>query len=171
MIYLKRFLLKEFVVFFVLALSIACSSTSQGFNTKNDELISIQENFRIEGKFKVSNLDSKETGYFVIDKKIKTISLTLGKNYLLPERNFIFDVRENINIKKFIDDEVTDLSLPEIKLMSLLELFFGLKPKEFEKENITVYMNFKGLSSNPSKISISREDFELTLLINTLWKN
>ena len=171
MIYLKRFLLKDFVVFFVLALSIACSSTSQGFNTKSDELISIEENFRIKGKFKVSNMDSKETGYFVIDKKTKTISLTLGKNYLLPERNFIFDVRENISIKEFIDDEVTDISLPEIKLMSLLELFFGLKPKEFEKENITVYMNFKGLSSNPSKISISREDFELTLLINTLWKN
>ena len=171
MIYLKRFLLKDFVVFFVLALSIACSSTSQGFNTKSDELISIQENFRIEGKFKVSNMDSKETGYFVIEKKIKTIYLTLGKNYLLPERNFIFDVRENINIKEFIDDEVTDLSLPEIKLMSLLELFIGLKSNEFEKENITVYMDFKELSSNPSKISISREDFELTLLINTLWKN
>ena len=171
MIYLKRFLLKDFVVFFVLALSIACSSTSQGFNTKYDELISIQENFRIEGKFKVSNMDSKETGYFVIDKKIKTISLTLGKNYLLPERNFIFDVRENINIKEFIDDEMTDLSLPEIKLMSLLELFIGLKSNEFEKENITVYMDFKELSSNPSKISMSREDLELTLLINTLWKN
>ena len=171
MIYLKRFLLKDFVVFFVLALSIACSSTSQSFNTKSDELISIQENFRIEGKFKVSNMDSKETGYFVIDKKIKTISLTLGKNYLLPERNFIFDVRENINIKEFIDDEMTDLSLPEIKLMSLLELFIGLKSNEFEKENITVYMDYKELSSNPSKISMSREDFELTLLINTLWKN
>ena len=171
MIYLKRFLLKDFVVLFVLALSIACSSTSQGFNTKSDELISIQENFRIEGKFKVSNMDSKETGYFVIDKKIKTISLTLGKNYLLPERNFIFDVRENINIKEFIDDEMTDLSLPEIKLMSLLELFIGLKSNEFEKENITVYMDFKELSSNPSKISMSREDFQLTLLINTLWKN
>ena len=171
MIYLKRFLLKDFVVFFVLALSIACSSTSQGFNTKYDELISIQENFRIEGKFKVSNMDSKETGYFVIDKKIQTIYLTLGKNYLLPERNFIFDVRENINIKEFIDDEVTDLSLPEIKLMSLLELFIGLKSNEFEKENITVYMDYKELSSNPSKISMSREDFQLTLLINTLWKN
>lgn len=171
MIYLKRFLLKDFVVVFVLALTIACSSTSQGFNTKSDELISIQENFRIEGKFKVSNMDSKETGYFVIDKKIKTISLTLGKNYLLPERNFIFDVRENINIKEFIDDEVTDLSLPEIKLMSLLELFIGLKSNEFEKENITVYMDYKELSSNPSKISMSREDFELTLLIKTLWKN
>ena len=171
MIYLKRFLLKDFVVFFVLTLSIACSSTSQSFNTKSDELISTKENFRIEGKFKVSNMDSKETGYFVIDKKLKTISLTLGKNYLLPERNFIFDTQENINIKEFIDEEVADLSLPEIKLMSLLELFIGLKSNEFEKENITVYMDYKELSSNPSKISMSREDFELTLLINTLWKN
>ena len=171
MIYLKRFLLKDFVVLFVLALSIACSSTSQGFNTKSDELISIQENFRIEGKFKVSNMDSKETGYFVIEKKLKTISLTLGKNYLLPERNFIFDVRENINIKEFIDDKVPDLSFPEIKLMSLLELIIGLKPIEFEQENIAVYMDFKELSSIPSKISMSRGDFELTLLIKSLWKN
>ena len=77
MIYLKRFLLKDFVVFFVLALSISCSSSSQGFNTRHDELVSIQENFRIEGKFKVSNTDSKETGYFVIDKKIKRISQTI----------------------------------------------------------------------------------------------
>ena len=138
---------------------------------KSDEFISIQENFRIDGKFKVSNMDSKETGYFVIDKKLNTISLTLGKNYLLPERNFIFDIRENINIKEFIDDKATDLSLPEIKLMSLLELFIGLQSNEFEKENITVYMDFKEPSSNPSKISMSREDFELTLLINTLWKN
>ena len=76
MIYLKRFLLKDFVVFFVLVLSIACSSSSQGINTKSNELISIQENFRIEGKFKVSNMDSKETGYFVIDKKTKKITLT-----------------------------------------------------------------------------------------------
>ena len=171
MIYLKRFHLKDFVVFYVLSLSIACSSTSQGFNTKSDELISIQENFRIEGKFKVSNMDSKETGYFVIEKKLKTISLTLGKNYLLPERNFIFDVRENINIKEFIDDKVPDLSLPEIKLMSLLELIIGLKPIEFEQENIAVYMDFKELSSIPSKISMSRGDFELTLLIKSLWKN
>ena len=171
MIYFKRFLLKDFVVFFVLTLSIACSSTSQGFNTKSGELISIQENFRLEGKFKVSNMDSKETGYFVIEKKINTVALTLGKNYLLPERNFVFDIRENINFNKFIDDEVPNLSLPEIKLTSLLELFIGIKPIEFEKENVYIFMDFKELSSFPSKISISREDFELTLLINNLWKN
>ena len=171
MIYLKRFLLKNFVVIFVLALSIACSSNAKGFNTKSDKLISIQENFRVQGKFKVSNMDSKETGYFVIDKKLNKISLTLGKNYLLPERNFIFDIRENINIKEFVDEEVTDLSLPEIKIMSLLELFIGFKPIEFEKENIAVYIEFKELSTIPSKISMSREDFELTLLTNSLWKN
>jgi hypothetical protein len=115
MIYLKRILLKEFVVFFVLALSMAGSSSSQGSNTKYDELITIQENCRIEGKSKVTNMDSKETGYGVMDKKIKTIPATWGKNHPPPERNHIWDVRENTNIKEYRDDEVTDLRHPEIK--------------------------------------------------------
>ena len=124
MIYLKRFLLKDFVLFYLLVLLFGCSSLSQESKKTSGEHISIQENFNIEGKFKLSNLDSKETGYFVINKKLNTISLTLGKNYLLPERNYIFDIREKINIKSFIEEGVTAPSLPDIKVLDLLELFF-----------------------------------------------
>ena len=123
MIYLKRFLLKDFVLFYLLVLLFGCSSLSQDSKKTSGEPISIQENFNIEGKFKLSNLDSKETGYFVINKKLNTISLTLGKNYLLPERNYIFDIREKINIKSFIEEGETVPSLPDIKVLDLLELF------------------------------------------------
>lgn len=171
MIYLKRFLLKDFVLFYLLVLLFGCSSLSQDSNKTSGEPISIQENFNIEGKFKLSNLDSKETGYFVINKKLNTISLTLGKNYLLPERNYIFDIREKINIKSFIEEGVTVPSLPDIKVLDLLELFLGFKSNELGKENITTIMEYEDTSVFPSKVLMSNEDFELTLLIKRLWKN
>ena len=171
MIYLKRFLLKDFVLFYLLVLLFGCSSLSQDSNKTSGEPISIQENFSIEGKFKLSNLDSKETGYFVINKKLNTISLTLGKNYLLPERNYIFDIREKINIKSFIEEGVTAPSLPDIKVLDLLELFLGTESNELSKENITTIMEYEDTSVFPSKVLMSNEDFELTLLIKRLWKN
>lgn len=171
MIYLKRFLLKDFVLFYLLVLLFGCSSLSQDSKKTSGEPISIQENFNIEGKFKLSNLDSKETGYFVINKKLNTISLTLGKNYLLPERNYIFDIREKINIKSFIEEGETVPSLPDIKVLDLLELFLGFKSNELGKENITTIMEYEDTSVFPSKILMSNEDFELTLLIKRLWKN
>ena len=171
MIYLKRFLLKDFVLFYLLVLLFGCSSLSQDSKKTSGEPISIQENFSIEGKFKLSNLDSKETGYFVINKKLNTISLTLGKNYLLPERNYIFDIREKINIKSFIEEGVTVPSLPDIKVLDLLELFLGFKSNELDKENIATIMEYEDTSVFPSKVLMSNEDFELTLLIKRLWKN
>ena len=171
MIYLKRFLLKDFVLFYLLVLLFGCSSLSQDSKKTSGEPISIQENFNIEGKFKLSNLDSKETGYFVINKKLNTISLTLGKNYLLPERNYIFDIREKINIKSFIEEGVTVPSLPDIKVLDLLELFLGFKSNELGKENITTIMEYEDTSVFPSEVLMSNEDFELTLLIKRLWKN
>ena len=171
MIYLKRFLLKDFVLFYLLVLLFGCSSLSQDSKKTSGEPISIQENFNIEGKFKLSNLDSKETGYFVINKKLNTISLTLGKNYLLPERNYIFDIREKINIKSFIEEGVTVPSLPDIKVLDLLELFLGFKSNKLDKENIATIMEYEDTSVFPSKVLMSNEDFELTLLIKRLWKN
>ena len=155
----------------ILVLLFGCSSLSQDSKKTSGEPISIQENFNIEGKFKLSNLDSKETGYFVINKKLNTISLTLGKNYLLPERNYIFDIREKINIKSFIEEGVTVPSLPDIKVLDLLELFLGFKSNELDKENITTIMEYEDTSVFPSKVLMSNEDFELTLLIKRLWKN
>ena len=48
MIYLKRFHLKDFVLFYLLVLLFGCSSLSQDSNKTSGEPISIQENFSIE---------------------------------------------------------------------------------------------------------------------------
>ena len=65
-----------------------CASVSIEPQKFNENITSINENFKIRGKFKLSFKDSKETGYFTIEKYKSTVSMTLGKNYLLPEKDF-----------------------------------------------------------------------------------
>jgi len=81
-------------------------------NTPNDD------NFILEGKFKVSYGDSKETGYFIIKKSYDLIQLKVGKNYLLPESEFFFYENELISIKDLVE-ELTDRKLnnyPGVKM-------------------------------------------------------
>ena len=72
-------------------------------------------------------MDSKETGYFVVNKSTNTVSLTIGKNYFLPERVIVLDIREKLDLNKFIEDENIRISLPDIEITNFLELFLGKK--------------------------------------------
>ena len=73
-----------------LILSYSCSTIPLDIKTNSSA------DFNIEGKFKLTYLEFKESGYFVLKKKTNSIALTLGKNYLLPEKTFLFDTRESI---------------------------------------------------------------------------
>ena len=99
---LGRFLSQYSILTSVLILSFGCSSIPTDSKIISEEITSIQESFKIEGKFKLSNMDSKETGYFVVNKNTNTVSLTIGKNYLLPERVIVLDIREKLDLNKFI---------------------------------------------------------------------
>ncbi len=98
------------------------------------EIKSVQENFKIEGKFKLSYMDSKETGYFVISKEGSTVSLNIGKNYLLPEKVIILDRRETLNINEFIENNILPYNLPTLKVERFLELLLGLESKNLQDE-------------------------------------
>ena len=84
-----------------LYLFVGCASVSIEPQKLNENITSINENFTIKGKFKLSFKDSKETGYFTIEKYKSTVSMTLGKNYLLPEKDFFLDLRENFQLVEF----------------------------------------------------------------------
>ena len=172
MIYLKRFLLKDFVLFYLLVLLFGCSSLSQDSKKTSGEPISIQENFNIEGKFKLSFMDSKETGYFELDKYNNTISLTLGKSYLLPEEVLILDIRENLDLNKFALNQDYLNEIPSISIKHLLELCLGLKTFNNLNKELKVDFEFEELSKTPSKVIISNnKNIELTILIKVIWKN
>ena len=171
MIYLKRFLLKDFVLCYLLVLLFGCSSLSQDSNKTSGEPISIQENFSIEGKFKLSNLDSKETGYFVIGKTTNTVSLTLGKSYLLPEKNFLFDLREQIDFGNLFEESELGFDLPKLNAKDLIQLLLGTKSSNLKRKNLIINMDFQDSKTLPSRIVIYEKGFELTLLVREIWKN
>jgi len=168
---LKRNLLKNLLFFLILLIPIGCSSISQNTQLSSKETIVIQDNFNIEGKFKLSNLDSKETGYFVISKTLNTVSLTLGKNYLLPEENFLFDIREQIDFGNLFDEIELGFELPRLNANELIQLFLGTKASNIERKNLLINMDFENSKTSPSRIVIYEKDFELTLLVKEIWKN
>ena len=168
---LKRNLLKNLLFFLILLIPIGCSSISQNTQLSSKETIVIQDNFNIEGKFKLSNLDSKETGYFVISKTLNTVSLTLGKNYLLPEENFLFDIREQIDFDDLFDEIELGFELPRLNANELIQLFLGTKSSNIERKNLLINMDFENSKTSPSRIVIYEKDFELTLLVKEIWNN
>ena len=83
----------QLIYFLIISLFLAsCSSTSGLLKPYLKNNIDIADNFSIEGKFKLSMQDSKETGYFFLKKTGNLIQMNIGKNYLLPEEKLLLDI-------------------------------------------------------------------------------
>jgi hypothetical protein len=148
-----------------------CASVSIEPQKLNENINSIKENFTINGKFKLSFRDSKETGYFTIEKYRSTVSMTLGKNYLLPEKDFFLDLRENFQLVEFLDTEMNQIRLPDVPVQSFLELFLGINNFNANNEEININLEYETGFTYPSKIFIANKEFELIVLVKDIWKN
>jgi len=131
----------------------------------------VQENFKIEGKFKLSYMDSKETGYFALSKEGNTVSLNIGKNYLLPEKVIILDRRETVNINAFIENNILPYNLPRLKVERFLELLLGLESKNLQDEEIGLEIETKGSDDYPSEVTLLYKDLNLLMKVKKIWKN
>ena len=65
---------------------ISCSTKPQLIKNLELKDIEFQSNYTLEGKFKASINDIKETGYFVIKKIENSIELRVGKNYFTSRK-------------------------------------------------------------------------------------
>lgn len=148
-----------------------CASVSIEPQKFNENITSINENFTIKGKFKLSFKDSKETGYFTIEKYKSTVSMTLGKNYLLPEKDFFLDLRENFQLVEFLDTEKNQIRLPNVPVQSFLELFLGINNFNDNNEELDINLEYEADFNHPSKVFISTKEFELIVLVKNLWKS
>ena len=135
------------------------------------EIKSVQENFKIDGKFKLSYMDSKETGYFVLSKEGNTVSLNIGKNYLLPEKVIILDRRETLNINAFIENNILPYNLPILKVERFLELLLGLESKDLQDEEIGLELETKASDDYPSEVTLLYKDLNLLIKVKKIWKN
>ena len=148
-----------------------CASVSIEHQKLNENITSINENFTIKGKFKLSFQDSKETGYFTIEKYKSTVSMTLGKNYLLPEKDFFLDLRESFQLVEFLDTEKNQIRLPNVPVQSFLELFLGINNFNANNEELDVNLEYEADFTYPSKIFISTKELELIVLVKNIWKS
>jgi hypothetical protein len=170
--YPKNSIYQHFALTLVILSLFGCSSIAIESKKTSNEVASINENFKIEGKFKLSFMDSKETGYFELDKYNNTISLTLGKNYLLPEEVLILDIRENLDLNQFALNQDYLNEISSISIKYLLELCLGLKTFNNQTTELKVSVEFEEFSKTPSKVIISNnKNIELTILIKDIWKN
>lgn len=148
-----------------------CASVSIEPQKLNENITSINENFTIKGKFKLSFQDSKETGYFTIEKYKSTVSMTLGKNYLLPEKDFFLDLRESLQLVEFLDTEKNQIRLPNVPVQSFLELFLGINNFNANNEELDINLEYEADFTYPSKIFISTKELELIVLVKNIWKS
>ena len=148
-----------------------CASVSIEPQKFNENITSINENFKIRGKFKLSFKDSKETGYFTIEKYKSTVSMTLGKNYLLPEKDFFLDLRESFQLVEFLDTEKNQIRLPNVPVQSFLELFLGINNFNDNNEELDINLEYEADFTHPSKVFISTKEFELIVLVKNIWKS
>ena len=168
---LSRLFSQHVIVLSLIIISLGCTSIpmeSQKFLT---EIKSVQENFKIDGKFKLSYMDSKETGYFVVSKEGNTVSLNIGKNYLLPEKVIILDRRETLNINAFIEDNILPYNLPTLKVERFLELLLGLVSNDLQDEEIGLELETKASDDYPSEVTLLYRDLNLLIKVKKIWKN
>ena len=168
---LRRLFSQYVIVLSLIIISLGCTSIPTESQKFSPEIKSVQENFKIEGKFKLSYMDSKETGYFVLSKDGNTVSLNIGKNYLLPEKVIILDRRETLNINEFIENNILPYNLPILKVESFLELLLGLESKDLQDEEIGLESETKASDGYPSEVTLLYKDLNLLIKVKKIWKN
>ena len=85
--------------------SVLMSCVSYSKLTPSTQIINQNEDFTIEGKFKIKINSIQENGYFILKKQNNLINLTLGKNYLLPEKELNFQYQDLIFLSELINTE------------------------------------------------------------------
>ena len=91
---MKNYIKKDYQLIHILIINlclISCISTSGSIKPYQNNNVDITNNFSLEGKFKLSMPDSKETGYFFLEKKRNLVKFSVGKSYLLPEKELLLD--------------------------------------------------------------------------------
>ena len=165
----------QLIYFLVIGLFLAsCSSTSGLLKPYQKNNIDIADNFSIEGKFKLSMLDSKETGYFFLKKTRNLIQINIGKNYLLPEEELLLDVREDLDIKKLISKtnlEKLYLDFNTINVGDFVKIITGHEIDLSSYADLEVSRDFNEREKVlPSKVRLKTANYELTILNQKIYE-
>ena len=165
----------QLIYFLVIGLFLAsCSSTSGLLKPYQKNNIDIADNFSIEGKFKLSMPDSKETGYFFLKKTRNLIQINIGKNYLLPEEELLLGIKEDLDIKKLISKTNQNklyLDFNTINVGDFIKIITGHEIDLSSYADLEVSRDFNEREKVlPSKVRLKTANYELTILNKKIYE-
>ena len=165
----------QLIYFLIIGLFLAsCSSTSGLLKPYQKNNIDIADNFSIEGKFKLSMPDSKETGYFFLKKTRNLIQINIGKNYLLPEEELLLDIREDLDIKKLIsktNQKKLYLDFNTINVGDFIKIIVGHEVDLSSYNDLEVFRDFNEREKAlPTKVRLITSNYELTILNKKIYE-
>ena len=165
----------QLIYFLIIDLFLAsCSTTSGLLKPYQKNNIDIADNFSIEGKFKLSMPDSKETGYFFLKKTRNLIQINIGKNYLLPEEELLLDIREDLDIKKLIsktNQKKLYLDFNTINVGDFIKIIMGHEADLSSYNDLEVFRDFNEREKVlPTKVRLITSNYELTILNKKIYE-
>ena len=165
----------QLIYFLIINLFLAsCSTTSGLLKPYQKNKIDIADNFSIEGKFKLSMPDSKETGYFFLKKTSNLIQINIGKNYLLPEEELLLDIREDLDIKRLIsktNQKKLYLDFNTIKVDDFIKILVGHEVDLSSYKDLEVFRDFNEREKAlPTKVRLITSNYELTILNKKIYE-
>ena len=165
----------QLIYFLIINLFLAsCSTTSGLLKPYQKNNIDIADNFSIEGKFKLSMPDSKETGYFFLKKTRNLIQINIGKNYLLPEEELLLNIREDLDIKKLIsktNQKKLYLDFNTINVGDFIKIILGHEADLSSYNDLEVFRDFNEREKAlPTKVRLITSNYELTILNKKIYE-
>ena len=165
----------QLIYFLIINLFLAsCSTTSGLLKPYQKNNIDIADNFSIEGKFKLSMPDSKETGYFFLKKTRNLIQINIGKNYLLPEEELLLDIREDLDIKKLIsktNQKKLYIDFNTINVGDFIKIIVGHEVDLSSYNDLEVFRDFNEREKAlPTKVRLITSNYELTILNKKIYE-
>ena len=163
----------HFIYFLIISLLTSCSSTSFVLKPYQKSDIEITDNFSLEGKFKLSMPDSKETGYFFLKKTGNLIQMNIGKNYLLPEEKLLLDIRDNLDINKLISNSNLDGLNPHLNNINVgdfVKLILGFEINLSLYASLEVFRDFSKDEALPTKVRLKTHEYELIILNKKIYE-
>ena len=165
----------QLIYFLIINLFLAsCSTTSGLLKPYQKNNIDIADNFSIEGKFKLSMPDSKETGYFFLKKTRNLIQINIGKNYLLPEEELLLNIREDLDIKKLIsktNQKKLYLDFNTINVGDFIKIIVGHEVDLSSYNDLEVFRDFNEREKAlPTKVRLITSNYELTILNKKIYE-
>ena len=163
----------HFIYFLIISLLTSCSSTSFVLKPYQKIDIEITDNFSLEGKFKLSMPDSKETGYFFLKKTGSLIKINIGKNYLLPEEKLLLDIRDNLDINKLILKSNLDGLIPHLNTINVgdfVKLILGFEINLSLYADLEVFRDFNKDEAIPVKVRLKTTEYELIILNKKIYE-